>query len=522
MHVLPPHAKPAAAEVVSVGAVGVVGVAAAGAPPQAANAKNNGASVLNMSGPYTKSFRETTICASGTAHRRHSDDAHRDFTSRAWANGAGSAANGEESSAFSGKLVVDSVLHDPSRHEPLRQLGWDDEFVRAAIRRIVMDSESRFTEDRYWPIHLLDRQPGSSPEHVETTLYDGACGVAWALQYLQASGVATLSQTYRVELDRLLVRNRTSRRESASRDRASFLLGETPIRMMSYCGGAASAECEDALDALIAGNIDHPARELMYGSPGTLLAALFLYEHTGKRRWLDLFRLSAAKLWTQLEWSPQRLCSYWTQEFGGMQSTCLGAVHGFVATTLPLIRGRRLLDTEDWCAWERCIVDLVQRTADRIHGQVNWRPELHERDKPQKQLLQFCHGAPGFVVCLAGMPGTALDDLLLAAGETIWSAGPLSKGSNLCHGTGGNGYAFLKLFQRTRDSLWLDRARAFAMHGIAQAEQDAASYEQGRYSLWTGDLGLAIYLYDCLRGKPQFPTLDVFFATEVPLFSLAE
>jgi Lanthionine synthetase C-like protein len=57
--------------------------------------------------------------------------------------------------------------------------------------------------------------------------------------------------------------------------------------------------------------------------------------------------------------------------------------------------------------------------------------------------------------------------MLLAGGELTWRAGPLSKGSNLCHGTAGNGYAFLALFERTGDELWLERARAFAMHSVA-------------------------------------------------------
>jgi hypothetical protein len=44
----------------------------------------------------------------------------------------------------------------------------------------------------------------------------------------------------------------------------------------------------------------------------------------------------------------------------------------------------------------------------------------------------------------------------------------LAKGAKLCHGTGGNGYAFLKLYRRTKNAVWLDHARAFAMTGIAQ------------------------------------------------------
>jgi hypothetical protein len=50
------------------------------------------------------------------------------------------------------------------------------------------------------------------------------------------------------------------------------------------------------------------------------------------------------------------------------------------------------------------------------------------------------------------------------------------------------------------------------MHGIVQTEAEAARQGRLRYSLWTGDAGFAIYLWDCLRGTSRFPTLDVFFS----------
>ena len=404
------------------------------------------------------------------------------------------------------------MLYDPARHEPLRPLPWDESRARAEIRRIVTDTESRYAEDRYWPRHPLDRASDNETEPFETSLYGGACGVIWALHYLQSIGAAALSRNYGAELDRLLARNRARLGASAAQERASFMLGDTPIRMMSF-GAEPTEALENELEALIAGNADHPARELMLGAPGTLLAALFLYERTGTRRWADLFRSTASRLWSQLEWSPRDLCACWAQELFGRRSAYLGAVHGFVGVALPLIRGRHLLAAEEWNAWERCIVNTVQRTADRQGAHANWRPQLDRATDP-KMLLQLCHGAPGFVICLAGMPGPALDDLLLAAGETPWTAGPLHKGPNLCHGTGGNGYALLKLYQRTHDSMWLERARAFAMHGIAQTEEAALRHGQLRYSLWTGDPGFAIYLWDCLRAEAQFPTLDVFHAAE--------
>jgi len=58
--------------------------------------------------------------------------------------------------------------------------------------------------------------------------------------------------------------------------------------------------------------------------------------------------------------------------------------------------------------------------------------------------------------------------------------------------------------------MWLERARAFAMTAIAQCQEARNEFGRGRYSLWTGDVGLAIYLWDCLTGVPCFPTVDVF------------
>jgi DUF1680 family protein len=102
-----------------------------------------------------------------------------------------------------------------------------------------------------------------------------------------------------------------------------------------------------------------------------------------------------------------------------------------------------------------------------------------------------------------------MDAMLIKAGTTAWNAGPLAKGYGLCHGTAGNGYAFLKLYRRTGDPNWLERARSFAMHAIAQRERMRQRYARGRYTLWTGDPGLAVYVWHCLSGADGMPGLDV-------------
>jgi len=104
-----------------------------------------------------------------------------------------------------------------------------------------------------------------------------------------------------------------------------------------------------------------------------------------------------------------------------------------------------------------------------------------------------------------------LDQLLDETGELVWQAGPLVKGSNICHGTSGNGYAFLYLYRKTGELVWLDRAKKFAMHCIEQCQKARLHYGQSRFTLWTGDAGLAIYLYHCMHPeKAAIPGLDLF------------
>lgn len=45
---------------------------------------------------------------------------------------------------------------------------------------------------------------------------------------------------------------------------------------------------------------------------------------------------------------------------------------------------------------------------------------------------------------------------------------------------------------------------------LGQSERMAAEYGRRRYSLWTGDLGVAFFLHACLTGRTGLPLLDVF------------
>jgi lantibiotic modifying enzyme len=275
-------------------------------------------------------------------------------------------------------------------------------------------------------------------------------------------------------------------------------MGETGIRLVLH-RLSPSKENADRLAELIAGNAEDERREVMWGSPGTMIAAAAMHELTGEARWLDLWRESAA--WLRDEWDPTT--ALWTQHLYGRVQQIIGPAHGFAGCILALAR-----DADD--ELHRRAAMATARYAIEEGELANWPPASteglrHRRDGSIR--VQWCHGAPGVVASLARFAPHDAEHgrLLRAGGELTWRAGPLSKGANICHGTAGNGYAFLALFERTGDELWLERARAFAMHSIAQVVRARAEYGRGRYTLWSGDPGTALYLADCLASGGTVP-----------------
>jgi lantibiotic modifying enzyme len=412
------------------------------------------------------------------------------------------------------------ALYEAVRHEALTDTRWDEGVARAAIERIVTDTYQRFVGEKLWPTHPRDRPAQAAAglfQKLSTTdsykmLYRGGAGVIWALTYLGEVGAITLKQDYLSTVDELLERNREDVRKVYP-EVGSYLMGDVGILLLHW-KLAPSAELAQQLYDGIAANCTHPAREFMWGAPGTMVAALFMLEWTGEQRWKSLFLQHCAQLWQEWEYAEEVQSYLWTQSLYGHVSKLIGAVHGFAGNVFPVIRGRHLLDSMQRDAWFTRIGETLEKTALREGAYVNW-PQSVGVSRPGRTapLVQHCHGAPGVITCLAELPEDPrwpVGELLERGGELAWTVGPLVKGPNLCHGTAGTGYAFLKLYQRTRNEQWLEHARRFAMHAIEQSERMAQEYGQRCYALWTGDLGLAVYLWDCIRGAGKFPTMEVF------------
>jgi len=352
------------------------------------------------------------------------------------------------------------ALYEAAEFAPLIDEPWVPARVEDAIAAIVSDADAAFDREALWPAHEWDGWEEPLPLK---SLYAGAAGVIWALDVLRRRGYAETSLDLGAAALHTLELKRAAP-DFAADDHyhpASLLSGETGPLLVAFRLTADPTLAEE-LHALARANVTNPTDDISWGAPGTLLAALAMGEWTGEPRWHEAARESAAALRAR-----RGDDGLWRQDddYRGLTT-----MHGAAGNTLALLR----FEPDDALASETAAV--LSRHAVRDGGLANWpgtpRPQL-ARPRDGRICLQVCTGAPGVLV---GAWEFLDEGLLLAGAELIWQAGAHGdeKGHGLCHGTSGNGFALLKAFARTGDERWLERARRFALHALAQAERIAA------------------------------------------------
>jgi len=383
------------------------------------------------------------------------------------------------------------VLYDPELHEPLIDVAWDEGRVRDAIGRIVAEADAAFDREGLWPAEEWDVYMATPPLK---DLYVGASGVIWALDVLRRRDLADTN----IDLAAAATRTLEAWRELPDYAQwapipeaaaSALLTGESGPLIVAW-RLAPSSELADELYARVLENVGNESVEVMWGAPGTMLAAQAMLEWTGEDRWAEAWRESAESVW-----AARDADGLWTNRLYGETFRSLTPPHGLIGNVLALSADPRSEQLE------REAAEALARMAVREDGLVNW-PTRDVMAEP-RLVVQWCSGAPGIV---AGASSYLDEDLLLGGAELIWTAGPsgMEKGSGICHGTAGSGHAFLNVFERTGDDVWLARARRFAMHALGQVERRGF----GRYSLWTGDVGVALYAADCIDGASRYPVFE--------------
>jgi hypothetical protein len=401
------------------------------------------------------------------------------------------------------------MLFDKKRHEPLTKTSWNINIVQAEISSIIEDIQASLLPDIYWPTHLLDAEsyPRKGPKW---SAYAGAAGTIHALQLLSGYGYKVKDLSGLIEdVYQLFLKTPDVSVEPG------LQIGELGILMPAILAKPNDVTLSKLVMRCMEDTINLPLYEITSGQSGMMHAALALYRKSGEQHWKDMFIRGAKSLmdnWTHDTNTGEWL---WQSQVFGPKRHYYGACHGVAGNANILLQGGDLLPEGYTEMIIKRTVTTLNISAKQKNNVTNWA--LCTKPDIDKLLVQWCHGAAGIVTAMARTPvidsleSTLLDDLLDKTAELVWQAGPLAKGSNICHGTSGNGYAFLYLYQRTKNPVWLGRARKFAMHAIEQCQKSRSYYGQGRFTLWTGDAGLAIYLYHCIYPeKAAIPGLDLF------------
>ena len=336
--------------------------------------------------------------------------------------------------------------------------------------------------DGAWPGHPLDEVREDARL---SSLYFGSAGMIWALSRLGSTldapaGIAAALDRYRLAPDLA---------DEGLGHAPSLLMGETGVLVVADKLSSPAAD-RDRLSELVRANREHPTWEFLWGSPGTILAARACGLDDEWRESAGVALRAVGRVLGHMDGRALRSPAALPRSRPRLRRQRARA---------PRIRRRR--------GSARAGGEAADPDRGARDGLVNWPPI----DGPLSEYattirVQWCHGAPGIVITLGDLMPI---ELAIGGGELTWRAGPLRKGPGLCHGTAGNGFAFLTLHDLTGDPVWLERARRFAMHAIEQVERERASLGRGRYTLWTGDVGVALYVRACIDADPRFPIMDV-------------
>ena len=258
--------------------------------------------------------------------------------------------------------------------------------------------------------------------------------------------------------------------------------------------------------------------ELLYGAAGTLYALGFILKHWPETTQKALIIASIQRIAEKtVEKKDGNNELHFRYPFHGGDSY-IGAAHGIIGILYVLFQLREYLPNNDniFIPTLEYLIKLQFPTGNfpAIEG-----PEVDDT-------VHFCHGGPGAVpmLCLAYQIYNHQDYLqaALRAGEDIWRRGLLKKGRGICHGTAGNGYAFISLFNVTGEEVWLNRALIFAeimgydqnyenvVRRFDDPQRKTLGIADHPYSLMEGLAGTICFYIDCLNPlEAMYPTYDI-------------
>ncbi|XP_077978325.1 lanC-like protein 2 [Glandiceps talaboti] len=248
--------------------------------------------------------------------------------------------------------------------------------------------------------------------------------------------------------------------------------------------------------------------EILYGKSGYLYALLFVQKQLGKDIITDELVqkvcnsiLASGRSLAREQNCRSPLMYMWHEKY------YIGAAHGMSGILYLLMQ-------VDLPGVKEYYDSLIKPSIDFIDGlkypSGNYPSSLSNRSD---RLVQWCHGAPGVIYMLLQAYKTFGGDKYLdhakQCADVIWQRGLLKKGYGICHGTAGNGYAFLALYNVTKDLKDLYRACKFAEWCTEYGKHGCRTPDRP-YSLFEGMAGTIYFLSDMLTpSKARLPALEL-------------
>ncbi|XP_033331853.1 glutathione S-transferase LANCL1 isoform X1 [Megalopta genalis] len=361
---------------------------------------------------------------------------------------------------------------------------------------------------------LLDRLEENQKHwlsHDDYSVYTGSAGIAYLFYHC---GKCLDEPAYIDKAEELL---RTCVSKFRSRREVTFLTGITgPLALYAVVLHSQGNKEElkniitklKSLSPHVLNEDNDLPDELLYGRVGYLFALLFLNKHISPPPIEDklIKQVIAITIKSGNIYASSR--KYKTPiMYAWHNSEYLGGAHGLGGILYLLLQARPYLTQSQL---ENDINPALQFLQNLRYPSGNFPSSIGSNTD---KLVHWCHGAPGMpmLFCLAYeiYEDKKYLDTALQCGEVIWKRGLLKKGYGICHGVAGNAYAFLCLFQQTKDIKHLYRACKFAEWCIDYGTHQTRSPDRP-FSLFEGLAGTIYFLLDMQNpSSAKFPAYSV-------------
>ncbi|XP_034242373.1 lanC-like protein 2 isoform X2 [Thrips palmi] len=348
-----------------------------------------------------------------------------------------------------------------------------------------------------------------------SSVYTGVSGVAMTLFFA--------SRCINQELDQAAKSLINSVSENPSRSRVNFLNGSSGVLMLKAMinNNTESQELLNQRLLTLFKIVKNPQsdlpNELLYGRVGFLYTLLLMKSCQMPHHFSDSDIKDVVNIIIEQGRSLalKEKCQA-PLKFKWHDKNYYGGAHGTAGILYLLLQAKDYVNEGD-------LINYIQPTIDNLLQCRFQSGNLQSSEgSTSDRLVQWCHGAPGAVQLFCLAYEIFEDKRYLAAaiqcGEVVWTRGLLRKGCGLCHGTSGNAYTFIALYQmcqKRKEFTKIDaakhlyRACAFAdwcFHWERHRERLPDRY----YSLFEGLAGTAYFLTDMLNPlKAAFPAYTV-------------